>query len=84
LLKSRAGVHTFPECKHLWEQVDAESQEQAVQLASVIWSTPEHEIGDGMPAELLQELESASIIDQDDGKWRFIPVECSSTSGRLI
>lgn len=73
--KSRVGVHTFPECKDLWEQMDTASQEQAIQLASVVWNTPVHEIGDSVPAELLQELDSEGIIDQDDGKWRFAPAE---------
>jgi hypothetical protein len=73
--KSRVGVHTFSECKDLWEQMDTASQEQAIQLASVVWNTPVHEIGDSVPAELLQELDSEGIIDQDDGKWRFAPAE---------
>ena len=73
--KSRVGVHTLPQCKDLWGQIDTASQEQAIRLASGVWNTPEHEIGDNVPAELLHELESAGIIDQDNGKWRFAPAE---------
>jgi hypothetical protein len=71
LSKSRVGTHAFPECREIWEEIDAASQEQTVQIASVAWNTQGHEIDDSVPAKLLRKLDSRGIIEQDDGKWHF-------------
>jgi len=73
--KSGISVHRFPECKELWEELDAAGKAAAIQLAYLVWNAPGHKVPEHVPDELIEELQKADIVDQEDGGWRLVPAE---------
>jgi hypothetical protein len=64
------AVHTFPECRVVWMNLDSSTQELVLTFAARIWDAPEREVDDSS-LESLRELETMALIVQEDGEWRF-------------
>lgn len=64
-------VHAFPECENTWAILDSKDQAILLDFGSRIGDTPEGTLNEIVPADHLAELESKSVLSQENGEWRF-------------
>lgn len=70
---STIDVHAFLKCSRIWRQIDSARQEQMLDFASVLWTTPEGKVSESVPNELLEELKSQGLLVLEGDRYRFAP-----------
>ncbi len=65
------SVHAYPECKDMWQQLDAKDREQVLRFAASLWDMSAAELTAGELDDDIRKLAEKGLLVSDGDKWRF-------------